>query len=76
LSSNNANQIICHPVPGGSMIIIRYGLVFRVILDGPEGLSEMSQEWVRERIAKLRAISSLASRVILNCGLKVEVYGL
>jgi hypothetical protein len=73
--SNNAQQVIIHPVPGGKFIIMRYGLIFRVLLDSPEGIIEFGQEWIQRNRTPLLKISSAASRMLRNCGLEVEVYG-
>lgn len=75
ITSNNAQQVIIHPVPGGKMILHRYGNVFRAFIDAPEGLVEMPPEWVKVHYRELRVISSAASRTLVRCGLDVEVYG-
>lgn len=71
----NAQQVIIHTVPGrGSLIIYRYGLVFRVFLDGKDSLEEKSPEWIQRHYVELRRASSAASRTLFGCGLGVEVY--
>ena len=75
ISSTNARQNIIHPVPGGNIIIHRYGNVFRVFLDCPEGVVEFPPDWIKARLPQLRTISSVAAKALVNCGIEVEVYG-
>lgn len=69
-----AHQVIIHPVPGGQIIVYRYGLVFRVFLDCPEGLAEMDQLWVVRHRSQLHRICLAASEKIHRHGVDVGLY--
>lgn len=72
--TQNCQQVITHPVPGGTWIIIRYGLIFRVMLDCPEGLVEFDQTWIQRNKSVLFKISLIASQKIHQAGLEVNSY--
>lgn len=72
--TQNCQQMIIHPVPGGKMIIHRYGLVFRVFLDCAEGMIEFDQNWVQRNKSVLHRISLVAAEKIRQAGLEVNTY--
>lgn len=69
-----AHQVIVHPVPAGQIIVYRYGLVFRVFLDCPEGVAELDQTWVVRHRTRLQQICMAASEKIRRHGLEVTSY--
>lgn len=73
--TENCQQVITHPVPGGTFIIMRYGLVFRVFLDSPEGLVEFDQSWILRNRSVLHRISLVASGKIHQAGKEVLTRG-
>lgn len=72
--ANHCQQAVVHPVPGGKLIIYRYGLVFRVFVDCAEGVAEFDQTWVARHRDHLKAICLAATLVVLEHGVDVEPY--
>lgn len=71
---NDLQVVIC-PVQGGKLIIHQSGDIFRVFLDLPECVVELSPHWIYFHYTRLQFISLVASRIIHRHGLEVEVYG-
>jgi hypothetical protein len=72
--TENRRQAVIAAVPGGKWIIYRYGLVFRVFMDCPEGLVEFDQTWIARHRSQLHQICLAASAQIHNHGLDVDEY--
>lgn len=72
--TENRVQTIIAAVPGGKWIIYRYGLLFRVFLDCPEGVAEFGQGWIARHRTQLYQICLAASEKTRAHGLEVTAY--
>lgn len=72
--TENRRQAVIAKVPGGTWIIYRYGLVFRVFMDCPEGLVEFDQTWIARHRSQLHQVCLVASGHIHANGLEVDEY--
>jgi hypothetical protein len=72
--TENARQVVIHPVPGGKIILFRYGLVCRVLVECPEGTVEMDQKWVARYKLQILQIFVMASAKIRRHGLDVASF--
>lgn len=73
--TQNAQQVAVHPVPGGTIIAYRYGLVFRVLIESPEGTAEMDQNWVARNRRQLIRIFEASAEKVRKHGLEVHTFG-
>lgn len=75
IKTNNAKIFMVIPVKGGKMIIQRYGLVYRVLLDCPEGVVEFDQHWIKRHRRRLDLVTENGMLATEKHGREVLTYG-